>query len=226
MIPQALTLPNSLDVLAIIVGALSGSLHATRKRMGPVGVFAVAFCTGLGGGAIRDVMLNAGIPAFLVSPNLMLYAMLGAVIGFFFAKAASKMQPAYDVLDALMMGVWVMIGCTQAFALDLSIWTAMFAGLVASTAGGMLRDLMCHDVPAVLKPGQWVGLAAAIASVLFVSLLYFGVIEIVAQVVTLAATITMRFVSIRFDLRTPMPHDVSERVLKLLRIRRKQPVPG
>lgn len=66
---QSIALPNSLDALAIGVGAISGALHARRRHMDVMGILVVAFCAALGGGVIRDILLVSGPPVFLTSPS-------------------------------------------------------------------------------------------------------------------------------------------------------------
>ncbi|MSV73631.1 MAG: hypothetical protein F2881_09975, partial [Actinobacteria bacterium] len=105
-----ISLPGPIEAIACTTGALSGALHASRKRLDLTGVMVVAICTGVGGGAIRDVLLDSGLPSFLVSPTLLLYALLAAAIGTVFGTLVHQFQPMMEVIDALLIGVWVVIG--------------------------------------------------------------------------------------------------------------------
>lgn len=219
MIGQSLSLPNALDVLAIIVGSLTGALHATRKQLGLLGVIVVAFCTGVGGGAIRDTILLAGTPGFLLTPEFMACACGGAVLAYFFARAASALQPAYVLLDALMIGIWVLLGCTSAQALGLGDVSVVFVGVVAATGGGLLRDVLCHNLPSMVTPGVWYSPAAFFAAVTWVGLEATGLAIWIAQLSAMVVATSLRLLSLRFGLYTPQPVDVSDRVLRVLRIR-------
>lgn len=212
-----LTLPYALDITAITVGALSGALHATRKQMGFLGILAVAFCTGLGGGAIRDVILEDGTPAFLTRSPVLAYAVLGAFIGYFFARFASKFENVYVGLDALLIGVWVLIGSSKALQLNLGAAAAVYVGLVASTGGGLLRDLLCKDPPAILRPGQWYAIAAFGAACTFVWLDALHVPVIFAQLATIAVASVLRLTSLYWHFPSPTPYDVSDRVARIFR---------
>lgn len=213
-----IVLPGTLNVLAITVGALTGALHANRRNLGLLGVLTVAFCTGLGGGAIRDTILDTGTPSFLLNPQYVGCAAFGAVIGYFFARAAASLEPAYVLLDSLMIGFWVLLGCTQAEMLDLGVVSVVFVGILSATGGGLLRDILCNDVPAVVQRGLWYSPAALFAAVVWVSLDAANVITGVSEIAALAAATATRLLSMRFGLKTPKPYDVSNQVLRVLHL--------
>ena len=215
MIEQVLTLPPLIDTVAITAGALSGALHATRRDLDAVGILAVSICTAIGGGAIRDVVLQVGIPTFLVAANYFAYAALGAVAGYFFAGLVRTWVPVLVMLDSLLIGVWVVIGAEKTLAADLSVTTAVFLALVTATGGGVLRDLLCRETPAVLQPGQYYALAALISAVVFVAALSLGLSVWWAQGLAVAVATGLRFVSMRVNLRTPVPTDLTDRITGL-----------
>lgn len=215
---STIVVPAALNILAITVGALTGALHANRKKFGVLGVLAIAFCTGLGGGAIRDTILATGTPSFLLNPQYMASAVFGAVVGYFFARAAGRLEPAYLLLDSLMIGFWVLLGCSHAEMLDLGVVPVIFVGVVSATGGGLLRDVMCHDVPAVVRSGIWYSPAAFFAAVAWVSLEATGLSIWLAQGAALAVATITRLLSVRFGFRTPKPYDVSNQVLRVLHL--------
>ena len=87
-------------------------------------------------------------------------AVIGAVAGYFFGKLVSELEPAIYVLDTLLIGVWVVIGAEKALALDLPYSAAVFLGLTTAIGGGLLRDVLCRNIPTALMPGQWVAASA------------------------------------------------------------------
>ena len=214
MIDSILTLPPFIETAAITVGALSGALHATRRNLDPVGVMLVAICTAVGGGAIRDVVLQVGVPTFLVARNYFAYAALGAVAGYFFAGLVRSWVPVLVVLDSLLIGVWVVIGAEKTLAAGLTMAAAVFLGLITATGGGMLRDLLCRETPAVLQPGQYYALAAMASALAFVATLQVGLSVWWAQAVAITVATVLRFTSMRFNLSTPVPHDLSDTITR------------
>jgi len=192
----------------VAFGALSGALHATRKGLDPVGVFTLALICAIGGGAIRDVLLQQGTPIFLRSPSYLAIATLASVVGLLFARAVRAALPVIGVVDTLLIGVWVVIGAERALLVDLSYETAAFLGVITATGGGLLRDLLCHDVPSAVRPGEWYVAAAIPAAVAFVLLVMAGVGIDIAQVTTIVGAAALRAGSQRFGWRTPTAYDV------------------
>ena len=167
---KVINLPGPIEAIACTTGALSGALHASRKHLDLMGVMVVAICTGVGGGAIRDVLLDSGLPTFLVSPSLLLYALLAAAIGTVFATLVQHFQPMMVVIDALLIGVWVVIGVQKSLLDGLSPVTALFVGVVACVGGGVLRDVLCRDQPEVFRPGTLYAVAAVAGASAYLAL--------------------------------------------------------
>ena len=201
-------LPYAVEMGAVAFGALSGALHATRKGLDPVGVFTLALICSIGGGAIRDVLLQQGTPIFLRSPSFLAIATLASVVGLLFARAVRAALPVIGVVDTLLIGVWVVIGAERALLVDLSYVSAAFLGVITATGGGLLRDLLCHDVPSAVRPGEWYVAAAIPAALLFVLLVMAGVGIDIAQVTTIVGAASLRAASLRFGWRTPTAYDV------------------
>ena len=205
---DVVALPYAVEMAAVTFGALSGGLHATRKGLDPVGVFTLALISAIGGGAIRDVLLQSGTPVFLVSPSYLASAALAAIVGLLFARAVHAALPVIGVVDTLLIGVWVVIGAERALLVGLSYSSAAFLGVITATGGGLLRDLLCHEVLAAVRPGEWYVAAAIPAAVAFVLLVQAGVRLDIAQGVTIVAAAALRAGSQRFGWRTPSAHDV------------------
>lgn len=218
MIYSSLTIPDFLDTTAIIVGALTGAMHAMRKGLDVLGVLLVAFATGVGGGLVRDVLLQNGEPAILLNPQYQLFAAIGAVVGWFFAKGAARFNPAYDALDTFMIGAWVLLGCWKAQVDGLAPLPVIFIGVAAATGGAFIRDVLCHDPPALLQPGYFYTLAAFAAAGTYVGLMSLEVPIAVAQLAAMAAAILVRTVSLKFDITTPSAMIMSDAVMRKLHL--------
>lgn len=210
-----LTVPTLIEVAAVTGGAISGALHAKKRHMDLMGIGIVAICTGVGGGAIRDVILGTSVPVFLIQPYVLM-AVIGAVAGYFFGRIVSELTPAIYVLDTLLIGVWVVIGAEKALQLDLPNSAAVFLGLTTAIGGGLLRDVLCRNVPTALMPGQWVAAAAVVAAVLFVTIEYFTDARTVAEAVAIIGATTLRALSAKFNWITPDAVDASQRLRRWL----------
>ncbi|MFN8183092.1 MAG: TRIC cation channel family protein [Candidatus Nanopelagicales bacterium] len=208
---ETLALPTSLDALAIAVGAISGALHARRRRMDLMGILVVSFCAALGGGVIRDILLVSGPPVFLTSSTFLLYAIVGTAIGWAFSGLMSRASMLIEVIDGLFIGVWVLVGATKALSNGLGFGSAVLVAVITATGGSLLRDIFSGERPAVLLPGQWIAAAALVGATTFTAAFWTTGDLLVAEILCIIITSTVRMVSAAFDLQTPMPMDLSQR---------------
>lgn len=207
---QTFALPSALDALAIGVGGISGALHARRRQMDLMGILVVGFCGALGGGVIRDILLVSGPPVFLTSSVFLVYALVGAALGWLFASVASRATILMEVIDGLFIGVWVLVGATKALGNGLSFGSAVLVAVITATGGGVLRDLFCGERVSLLLPGTWLAAAALVGALTFTGVFWVTQDLLVAEVLCIVVTSTVRMVSQAFDLRTPMPMDLSK----------------
>jgi uncharacterized membrane protein YeiH len=221
-----ISLPPIIDTTAITVGALSGALYASRRGLDPIGVFLVAVCTGVGGGAVRDVLLVAGPPVFLVGTNFLAYASVAALIGIAFGRVAARFQPVYDVLDTLLIGLWVTIGVQKTLILQLPWPTVIFIGVVTATGGGLLRDVLLRERPGIFLPGQYYALAAFAAAIAYAVLAALGQPQWVCVTVCLLTATALRVASARYGLVTTPPQDLHSLTALPRVVRRTSPPSG
>jgi uncharacterized membrane protein YeiH len=207
---QTLALPTAVDVLAIGVGGISGALHAHRRHLDLMGILVVSFCGALGGGVIRDILLVSGPPVFLTSSAYLVYALVGAGFGWFFAKSINRGTLLIEVIDGLFIGVWVLVGATKALGNGLSFGSAVLVAVITATGGGVLRDLFCGEQVNLLLPGTWLAAAALMGALTFVGMFWMTGDLVVSEVLCVVVASTVRMVSQAFGLRTPMPMDVSK----------------
>ena len=206
---QTFALPSSLDALAIGVGGISGALHARRRQMDLMGILVVGFCAALGGGVIRDILLVSGPPVFLTSPVFLAYALAGATLGWLFASVASRATMLMEIIDALFIGVWVLVGATKALSNGLGFGSAVLVAVITATGGGVLRDLFCGERVSLLLPGTWLAAAALVGALTFMTVFWSTGNLLLAEILCIVLTSAIRMVSAAFDVKTPMPMDLS-----------------
>ena len=204
---DVIALPFVVEMTAVTFGALSGALHATRKGMDPVGVFTIAVLCSVGGGIIRDVLIQGQIPVFLLSPTYLSIAAFASVVGIVFARLVRAAIPVMAVVDTLLIGVWVLLGAERALVVGLTLPSAALLGVITAV-GGLVRDLLCHDVPAVIRPGQWYAAAAIVAALVFITLIRLGVPIDAAELTTIVVATLLRAGSMRYGWRTPTAYDL------------------
>jgi uncharacterized membrane protein YeiH len=216
-IVQPLTLLSPpFEVAATFVGAVSGALVAVRRRFDIVGVLTLALVAGLGGGMIRDVLLQKyGIAAFQ-HDYLLLTAIVAALLGFFFASAIHRGRAVFLLVDAISLGLFAVVGADKAVVALLGIIPAILLGTITSTGGGVLRDVLTDEVPNVLQPGSLYALAAVAGSTTYVLLsVWLNVVKPWAAFVAVGIVLLLRLLSIWLGWQSPTPVDLGPAVAGL-----------
>ncbi|ONG52126.1 hypothetical protein BKE38_15045 [Pseudoroseomonas deserti] len=148
--------------------AASGALVASRKQLDPVGFVLIAATTAFGGGTLRDLLLGRPV-AWLGTPGLVLLAALVALLVFFAAHRLEKRFAALLWADAVGMALFAVLGAEAALAEGASPWAAILMGMITATFGGALRDVICGEMPLILRKEIY-ATAAALGAALFVAL--------------------------------------------------------
>ena len=143
----------AVEASATLAFALSGLLEAARKRLDAVGVCLVAGLTAFGGGTLRDVLLDRR-PFFWVAHSEWLWALLAlcvAAMAFLRARHFAPTERAMQWPDALGLGLFSASGTQLALAQELPGIVAVLMGVITATFGGVLRDIVCNEIPTSLR---------------------------------------------------------------------------
>lgn len=156
----------ALTWLAVAVLAVAGALTASRKQLDPVGFMLVACLCAFGGGTVRDVIL--GQPVFwLAAPGMVALAAGLAIMVFFTAHRLERRFVALLWADAVGLGLFAVLGAEAAQRAGAAPWVAILMGTITATAGGILRDIICTEVPLVLRREIY-ATAAALGAAVFI----------------------------------------------------------
>jgi uncharacterized membrane protein YeiH len=140
-----------LELVGIFVFALSGGLVAVRKHLDIFGVLVLAGTTGLGGGFLRDVLIDASPPAALADWRYLLVPVAAGLIPFAFHPALGRMERLVNIFDAAGLGLFCVTGALKALDHGLGPVPAALMGMVTGIGGGMARDLLAGRVPVVFS---------------------------------------------------------------------------
>ncbi len=193
-----------LDLIGTAVFATAGVLSAGGKRMDLFGVVVVAMVSALGGGTLRDVILNAN-PVFWVNDPLYLYvAGLAALVTFYAATHVSRIPPAvFLVADAMGLAVFTIIGASKAFDLGAPYLVVVIMGVMTGVAGGIMRDMLCAQIPLVLRREVY-ATACLVGGVMFVVLAQMKAPQSLLIPLPMAAVLAVRLAAIYWHLSLPV----------------------
>lgn len=198
-----MTLITALDYAAVLVFALSGALAASRAQLDPVGFIFIATLTGVGGGTLRDLLLARGHVFWVERPEFIVISAAAAMVVFFSAHLLESRYRALLWLDALALGVAVPAGTGVALDLGQGPVIVLIMGMVTGCLGGLMRDVVCNEVPLVLKQGE-LYVTAAFAGAATALLALQVMPEGAALLACAAATFALRAGSLTFGWRLPV----------------------
>ena len=143
----------ALSLVAFAAQAMTAALAAGRRSMDWAGVAMLGCITALGGGTIRDVLLGHYPLVWVKHPSLLLLTAGAALATILMARMVYRLNTAFLVLDAIGLVVFTMAGCDVARQIDpsSSLLIVVVAGMITGCAGGVLRDILCNDVPLLFR---------------------------------------------------------------------------
>jgi len=143
-----------LDYAAVLVFALTGALVASRAQLDIVGFAFMACLTAVGGGTLRDVMLDRNPLFWVAAPSYILLAVAASLVVFVTAHLLENRYRTLLWLDSFALAVAVPAGVGVALDMGQTGVTVVIMGLVTGCMGGLMRDVVCNQVPLVLKQGE------------------------------------------------------------------------
>jgi uncharacterized membrane protein YeiH len=208
----SLLIPLWIELVAVAVGAAQGAVFAVRAdgdgdstEFDVVAVAVFALVMGLGGGIIRDVLLNKE-PAALTHEAYLLTALGAGALAMLLAHSLRRVPLSVEnALDAAVVGLFVVVGCAKADDAGLGGVATVLLGTITGIGGGVLRDLLARRrVQMVQRTSPYV-VVAAFGATLFVVLAAIGVSQAGSAAAAFAAIVTTRALAISRGWRTPSP---------------------
>ncbi len=217
--PNALHLPILFDLLGVFSAAASGALTGIRKGLDLVGIVVLGAATGLGGGAVRDVLIGAHPPAFLADWRYLSTATLGAlgVIAAQYRPARFGTSPAgsalrermrlttaYLIVDSLTLGFFAVAGTGKALRYGLAPVPAALMGVLTAVGGGVIRDMLIAEVPTVLRR-EFYAIPAAIGSLIVAAAERYSTAVAPLAFAAAGVTAALRLVAVRREWHAQLP---------------------
>ncbi len=189
-------------LVAITAEAMSGALAAGRRNMDFFGVAVIAFVTALGGGTIRDIVLGNFPIGWTQHPEYVYLVILAGLATTLLARFMHHLKDVFLMLDALGLVAFSLIGCNVALQLDYPVVVVIMAGMLTGICGGVLRDLLCNQVPVVFCREIYAGVSLFVCA-LFLVLRSSGIDTDLNMVVCFIAGFGFRMLALRYRWKLP-----------------------
>ena len=191
-----------LDFFGIAVFAISGALTAGHKKLDIFGVMVVALITCLGGGTLRDLILDSHPVVWIENTSYLFVAILAAFSTFVVVRVYRMPMRMLEVCDAIGLAFFTIAGMQKTQALGYSPEIMLLMGLMTGVAGGILRDVVCNEIPLIFHKEIY-ALAAIAGGVLFLVLQYFGFDSGVSMIAGMLTILILRLTGIFMGLSLP-----------------------
>jgi uncharacterized membrane protein YeiH len=193
-----------LQLLGAAVFAASGALAAGRKRMDLLGVVVIAVVTAIGGGTVRDLLLNRHPVFWIAEPEYLVVSILAAGLTLAYARYRRPPDDSLAVADALGLALFTIGGAQIAEREGVGGVIVILMGSITGVAGGMIRDVLSAEMPLILRKGQLYASAAIAGATLYLVLESAGLARDTAALIGMAAIAGLRMAAILWGLKLPV----------------------
>ena len=188
------------DGLGIFVFGLSGGLMAVRQKFDVLGVIAIAFLPAIGGGTLRDLLLDQ--PVFWLTETYILWLpTFAGILAFISPDRLSRIR-SLKWIDAGGLALFAVVGASKAMELGYDFGICVLMGTMTATAGGVIRDVVCNETPLLLRQDIY-ATAAILGASTFFAARAFGLGELAALSIGAGLCFIVRALSIRFEWNMP-----------------------
>jgi uncharacterized membrane protein YeiH len=190
-------------LLGVAVFAVSGALEAGRKHFDWLGVVVIAFVTAVGGGTLRDLLLDQNI--FWIRDTTYVYAVLAATaLTLIYVRFRSPPRTSLLIADALGLALFTISGAQIAESQNLPPIIVIFMGTITGAVGGVVRDVLCGEVPILLRPAELYATTAIAGASVYLILQELDVEVGTSAFIGMAVIAAFRIVAIYWKLRLPV----------------------
>ncbi|MDZ4199973.1 MAG: trimeric intracellular cation channel family protein [Kiritimatiellia bacterium] len=190
--------------LAVFTCGVTGALAAGRKNMDGIGVIVLSIVTALGGGTIRDVLLQ-NYPVFWIEdPSYLVVAVMGSLIAAVTARFWIRIESALTIVDALGLAMFTTVGAQEAIRLGAPGSVVILMGVITGTAGGVLRDVLSNQVSFLFNHGELYATASILGATLLVIFDRLHFHRETGWLLATGACLALRLAAIRWGWKLPM----------------------
>ncbi|MBR0939139.1 trimeric intracellular cation channel family protein [Bradyrhizobium jicamae] len=191
-----------LSFIAVAAQSMTAALAAGRRSMDWAGVCMLGAITALGGGTIRDVLLGHYPLLWVKHPIYLVIAGVAAFVTIVLSRLVVRLNLAFLVLDAIGLVVFTMSGCDVAWQVDASLPIVIVSGMITGCAGGVLRDILCNDVPLLFRSELYASVSV-VTGLFYATAFGLQLNDTVWTTLTFALGLTFRLLAIRYKWEMP-----------------------
>ncbi len=192
-----------LDVTGTLVFAISGALTAIYKKLDLFGVYCIAFVTALGGGTVRDVMIGRTPVGWMLDIDYVYIITIGFILSIVFNRYLERLRISMLLFDTIGLGVFTLIGLEKGIAYGLSPVICVILGTLTATFGGVIRDILCNEIPVLFRKEIYATLCIA-GGILFFILQELQIQSDIISLIVAVFIISLRLIAFKYNWSLPI----------------------
>ena len=196
------TLLYYFDLFGTCVFAISGALAAGHKRMDIFGAAVLGTVTAIGGGSLRDILLNQNV-FWIINPGYLYIAVIASIISYFAARKFSIPKNVLLISDAIGLSVFTVIGVSKALSFSNSFCVVIIMGIMTGVVGGMIRDVLSTKIPLILRKEIY-ATAALLGAIVYVVMYMSQIPQFLCIIIGAIITLLFRLAAIFFNWSLPV----------------------
>ena len=195
-----------IDILGTFAFAVSGALVALDKKFDMFGVLIIAFVTAVGGGMLRDVLIDAHPINWIGNLDYLYTIFIAVVFTFLFKSKIAYLSKTMFLFDTIGISVFTLLGLEKGLSFNLHPIIALIMGVISAVFGGVLRDVLTNKVPLIFEKEIYASACLA-GGIIYLILNYFQVEENINFIISAAVVVIIRAIVVRFHLELPKIKD-------------------
>ena len=190
-----------IEFVGTIAFAISGIRLAAAKEFDWFGAVVVGFVTAIGGGTVRDLLLDV-TPFWMLNPIYLICSIIGLIIVIVFSKKLVRLDTPFFIFDTIGLALFVVVGLEKTLLLGFPFWVAIIMGTITGILGGVLRDVFINEIPLVFRKEIY-ALACVFGGVVYWIGYGLGFSDIACEITTSIAIFVVRVLAVKYQWGLP-----------------------
>lgn len=191
-----------LDLIGTFAFAISGIRLASAKRFDWFGAYVVGLATAVGGGTIRDLLLDV-TPPWMTDPMYLSCTAFAMFFVIVFSKYLIHLNNTFFIFDSIGLALFTVVGASKSLALGYPFWVAIIMGSITGAAGGVLRDVFINEIPLIFRKEIY-AMACVIGGLAYWACLHLGMESYVSEIIGGSVVFIVRILAVKYKITLPI----------------------
>lgn len=193
---------NLIDYAGTFAFAISGIRLASAKRFDWFGAYVVGLVTAIGGGTLRDLLLDV-TPFWMLQPSYLVVTGFALLFVILLGKQVIRLTNTFFIFDAIGLGLFVVVGIEKSLAAHFPFWVAIMMGMITGSAGGVTRDIFINEEPLIFRKDIY-ALACVVGGLVYLLCFKMGMTPVLMQILSAVSVIVTRVLAVKYHISLPV----------------------